>query len=68
MNNMASLVDLVKWCVLDTAFINGKPVEDCLGNVSKSINYNGIKQQVETYITKDDIASYGRSKNISFYV
>ena len=62
---MTELEKMVKWCILDAAYINGKHLSDCKGPVTKTVTYNNNKVTVNTSITNEDIDSYYAEKNVS---
>ena len=64
---LQDLISLVKFCILDDALINGKPLEDCIGNVTKTVTYNGTSTVVETTIDDSDISYYQKGKSSSVY-
>lgn len=61
----AELVKLVKFCILDSAVINGNPIQDCIGTVTKDITYNGKSTTIETTINEADITRYFSEKSYS---
>ena len=53
---------MVKYCVLDSAIINGLPIEDCIGKVSETVVYNNVSIIVDVEITVADIEAYYEKK------
>lgn len=56
--NYLELEELVKYCVLDGAIINGNDIESCIGKISEEVRYNDVTITVNTEITSEDIAAY----------
>ena len=56
------LTEMVKFCVLDNAIINGIPIEDCIGKVSKTVVYTNVSVVVNVDITAEDIEAYYEKK------
>lgn len=56
--NYLDLEELVKYCVLDAATINGNDIDSCIGRVSEEVKYNDVTIIVNTEITSDDINAY----------
>lgn len=61
------LVNLVKFCILDAAVINGKPLEDLIGTVAKNVTYNGVSTTIETTIESADISLYYNEKSANVF-
>lgn len=60
--NELQLCELVKYCILDAAIINGLSPEDCLGSVSEKVTYNSVSIVVDTEITPSDIEDFYEKK------
>lgn len=60
--NEVKLCELVKYCILDAAIINGISPEACLGSVSEKVTYNNVSIIVDTEITAYDIKAFLEKK------
>ena len=56
------LAEMVKFCVLDSAIINGIPIDNYIGKVSKTVVYNDVSIVVNVDITVEDIEAYYEKK------
>lgn len=56
-NNMSELEELVKWCKIRGAMLNGKSPFDVLGKVSENVTVGDQVFPVVCVITEDDINS-----------
>ena len=62
MPNKVYLTEMVKYCVLDSAIINGIPIRNCIGHVSEKVVYNNITIIVDADITESDIEAFLKKK------
>lgn len=56
------LEEMVKYCIIDAAIINGLSPEDALGSVSEKVMYNNVSIIVDVDITTSDIEAYFKKK------
>lgn len=66
MATMAYLTDMVKYCVLDKACMDGKYADDCIGTISVNVVYEDQIIPVTTEITSDDILKFEEIKQLQF--
>lgn len=64
--NYLELEELVKYCVLDGAIINGISLDNCIGKISEEVKYNGLKLIVNTQITPEDIEAFYQVKESQY--
>ena len=62
MPNQVYLTEMVKYCVLDSAIINGIPIRNCIGQISEEVVYNNDKILVEVIITDSDVEAFLKKK------
>lgn len=66
MTSTAYLTDLVKYCYLDKACLEGKFADDCLGEFSTDVIYKDKKIPITVEITKKDLEKFESVKQLQF--